>query len=80
MPPWYPGDPTMTLVRRALSRLGVPFLFLDQQRVLAMTVELSVCAWVTCWDLAQKFWSCCQNEPLPMLVIDLAAPYETADH
>jgi hypothetical protein len=37
-----PGDPTMTLVRRALSQLGVPFLFLDQRQVLAMTVELSV--------------------------------------
>jgi hypothetical protein len=41
----------------------------------SMTVELSVCAWVICWDLAQKFWSCCQNEPLPILVIE--HPYET---
>jgi len=32
---------------------------------------------VICWDLAQKFWSCCQNEPLPTLIIELAAPYET---
>jgi hypothetical protein len=50
---------------------------LDAPNIWSMTVELNVCAWVICWDLAQKFWSCCQNEPLPMLVIDLAAPYET---
>src|SRR6202011_1546060 len=37
-----PGDPTMTLVRRGLGRLGVPFLFLEQRQVLPMTVELSV--------------------------------------
>ena len=43
----------------------------------SMTVELSVCAWVTCWDLAQKFWSCCQNETLPTLVIEPAVPYAT---
>jgi len=33
---------------------------------------------VICWDLAQKFWSCCQNEPLPTLIIEPAAPYETS--
>jgi hypothetical protein len=43
----------------------------------SMTAELSDCAWVVCWDLAQKFWSCCQNEPLPTLIIEPAAPYET---
>jgi hypothetical protein len=43
----------------------------------SMTVALSVCACVTCWDRAQKFWSCCQNEPLPTLIIELAAPCET---
>jgi hypothetical protein len=53
---------------------------LDAPNIWLMTAELSVCAWVRCWDLAQKFWSCCQNEPLPMLVIDLAAPYETPSH
>jgi hypothetical protein len=44
----------------------------------SMTAELSDCAWVVCWDLAQKFWSCCQNEPLPTLIIEPAAPYETS--
>jgi hypothetical protein len=43
----------------------------------SMTAELNDCAWVVCWDLAQKFWSCCQNEPLPTLIIEPAAPYET---
>jgi hypothetical protein len=43
----------------------------------SITAELSDCAWVVCWDLAQKFWSCCQNEPLPTLIIEPAAPYET---
>ncbi len=43
----------------------------------SMTVALSAWAWVVCWDLAQKFWSCCQNEPLPMLVIESAASHET---
>ena len=51
---------------------------LDAPNIWSMTVALSVCAWVTCWDLAQKFWSCCQNEPLPTLVIELAAPNETS--
>ena len=46
----------------------------DAPNIWSMTVELSACAWVTCWDRAQKFWSCCQNEPLPMLVIE--HPYE----
>lgn len=41
-----PGDPTMTSVRRALSRLGGPFVFVDQRQVLTMTVELSVGAMV----------------------------------
>ena len=51
---------------------------LDAPNIWSMTVELSVCAWVICWDLAQKFWSCCQNEPLPTLIIEPAAPYETS--
>jgi hypothetical protein len=46
----------------------------------SMTAELSDCAWVVCWDLAQKFWSCCQNEPLPTLIIEPAAPHETFRH
>jgi hypothetical protein len=50
---------------------------LDAPNIWSMTVELSVCAWVICWDRAQKFWSCCQNEPLPTLIIEPAAPYET---
>jgi hypothetical protein len=41
----------------------------------SMTAELSACVCVVCWDLAQKFWSCCQNETLPTLVIE--HPYET---
>ena len=49
---------------------------LEAPNIWSMTVELSVCAWVICWDLAQKFWSCCQNEPLPTLIIE--HPYETS--
>ena len=49
----------------------------DAPNIWSMTAELSDCAWVVCWDLAQKFWSCCQNEPLPTLIIEPAAPYET---
>jgi hypothetical protein len=41
----------------------------------SMTAELSACVCVVCWDLAQKFWSCCQNETLLTLVIK--HPYET---
>lgn len=37
-----PGDPTMSAVRRALDRLGVPVFFLDQRRVLDTAVDLSV--------------------------------------
>ena len=47
----------------------------DAPNIWLMTAELSVCAWVRCWDLAQKFWSCAQNEPLPTLVIE--HPYQT---
>jgi hypothetical protein len=43
----------------------------------SMTVALSAWAWVVCCDLAQKFWSCCQNDTLPTLVIEFAAPNET---
>jgi len=50
---------------------------LDAPNIWSMTIELSVCARLTCWVLAQKFWSCCQNEPLPTLIIEPAAPYET---
>jgi hypothetical protein len=48
----------------------------DAPNIWSMTAELSACAWVVCWDLAQKFWSCCQNEPLPTLIIE--HPYETS--
>jgi energy-converting hydrogenase Eha subunit A len=46
----------------------------------SMTAELSSCARVVCWELAQKLWSCCQNERLPMLVIALVAPHENSRH
>jgi hypothetical protein len=42
-----------------------------------MTAELSACDWVLCCALAQKFWSCCQNETLPTLVIELSAANQT---
>ena len=64
-----------------LAMLAKPVVsVLDAPNIWLMTVALSACAWVVCWDLAQKFWSCCQNEPLPMLVIEPAAPNETFRH
>ena len=61
-----------------LAMLARPVVsVLDAPNIWSMTVALSACAWVVCWDLAQKFWSCCQNEPLPTLIIEPAAPYET---
>jgi hypothetical protein len=64
-----------------LAMLAKPVVsVLDAPNIWLMTVALSACAWVVCWDLAQKFWSCCQNEPLPMLVIESAAPNETFRH
>ena len=50
---------------------------LDAPNIWLMTVALSACVWVLCCALDQKFWSCCQNETLPMLVIESAAPNET---
>jgi hypothetical protein len=50
---------------------------LDAPNIWSMTVALRAWAWVVCWDLAQKFWSCCQNEPLPILVIESTASHET---
>jgi hypothetical protein len=64
-----------------LAMLAKPVVsVLDAPNIWSMTVALSACAWVVCWDLAQKFWSCCQNEPLPMLVIESAAPNEAFRH
>jgi hypothetical protein len=75
--------PCMAAVSAVLTRVKAVWLaMLDSPvdsvvvapNIWSMTVELSACAWVVCWDLAQKFWSCCQNERLPMLAIARVAP------
>jgi hypothetical protein len=72
----------LTRVRAVwLAMLAKPLdSVVDAPNIWSMTVALSAWAWEVCCDLAQKFWSCCQNEPLPMLVIEPAAPNETSRH
>src|SRR5580704_5611250 len=58
-----------------LARLARPWVSL----VMALPMELisaALAVWVCdcCWPRAQKFWSCCQNEMLPMLIGPVALP------